>query len=192
MADKTKRNSYYRQLKNGKLKFFTELYLRYRGKMDARLHIIRQNEQGQYISPFIEQEIHLYVAAVKLEQETFIDTLIQAQIHIELAQLQVATKEIQKQLYHNPNNTFSDNGKFHDLDRSITAINSQEQEISLLKKRAQEILQLRCDQLYNILLAKVSVYWSGALKGDSEEQVIPPNFTVDDYLPNIKMPCDNL
>lgn len=191
MANNNK-NSYYRQLKNGKLKFFTVLYLRYRGKKDAKLHIIRANEKGQYISPFITQEIHLYSAAVKLEQEIFINTLIQDQIQIELAHLQATAKETQKQQFQNSDNTLSDNERFHDLERSITAINSQEQEMSLLKKREKEILQLRCDQLYNILLAKLSVYWSGVLKANSKEQIIPPIFAIDDYLPNIKMPCDDL
>lgn len=192
MANTNNKNSYYRQLKNGKLKFFTVLYLRYRGKKDAELHIIRANEKGQYISPFIAQEIHLYEAAVKLEQEVFINTLIQDQIQIKLAHLQATAKETQKQQYQNTDNTLSDNERFHDLERSITAINSQEQEMSLLKRREKEILQLRCDQLYSILLAKLSVYWSGVLKANSEEQTIPPVFVIDDYLPNIKMPCDDL
>lgn len=192
MANTNNKNSYYRQLKNGKLKFFTVLYLRFRGKKDAELHIIRANEKGQYISPFIAQEIHLYEAAVKLEQEVFINTLIQDQIQIKLAHLQATAKETQKQQYQNTDNTLSDNERFHDLERSITAINSQEQEMSLLKRREKEILQLRCDQLYSILLAKLSVYWSGVLKANSEEQTIPPVFVIDDYLPNIKMPCDDL
>lgn len=192
MANTTNKNFYYRQLKNGKLRFFTVLYLRYRGKKDAESHIIRTNEKGQYISPFIAQEIYLYTAAVKLEQEIFINTLIQSQIQIELAHLQATAKETQKQQYQNPDNTLSDNEKFHELERSITAINSQEQEVSLLKKREKEILQLRCDQLYNILLAKLSVYWSGVLKANSEEQIIPPIFAIDEYLPNIEMPCDDL
>lgn len=188
----TNKNSYHRQLKNGKLKFFTVLYLRYRGKKDAKLHIIRTNEKGQYFSPFIAQEIHLYTAAVKLEQEVFINTLIQAQIQIKLAQLQSTAKETQKQHYQNSDNELSGNERLHDLEQSITAINSQEQEMSLLKKREKEILQLRCDQLYNILLAKLSVYWSGVLKANSKEQVIPPIFVIDDYLPDIKTPCDDL
>lgn len=192
MANTKNRNSYYRQLKNGKLKFFTVLYLRYRGKKDAKLHIIRTNEKKQYVSPFIVQEIYLYTAAVKLEQEIFLNTLIQSQIQIELAQLQATAKEIQKQQYQNRDSTLSDNEGLHDLDRSITAINSREQEMSLLKKREKEILQLRCDQLYNILLAKLSVYWSGVLKANNEEQTIPPVFAIDDYLPNIKIPCDDL
>lgn len=192
MANTTNKNSYYRQLKNGKLRFFTVLYLRYRGKKDAKLHIIRTNEKEQYISPFIVQEIYLYMAAVKLEQEIFLNTLIQAQIQIELAQLQATAKEAQKQQYQSNDITLSDNERFHDLERSITAINFQEQEMSLLKKREKEILQLRCDQLYNILLAKLSVYWSGVLKANNEEQTIPPIFTIDDYLPNIKIPCDDL
>ena len=168
------------------------LYLRYRGKKDAKLHIIRTNEKKQYVSPFIVQEIYLYTAAVKLEQEIFLNTLIQSQIQIELAQLQATAKEIQKQQYQNRDSTLSDNEGLHDLDRSITAINSREQEMSLLKKREKEILQLRCDQLYNILLAKLSVYWSGVLKANNEEQTIPPVFAIDDYLPNIKIPCDDL
>lgn len=188
MANTNNKNSYYRQLKNGKLKFFTVLYLRYRGKKDAELHIIRANEKGQYISPFIAQEIHLYEAAVKLEQEVFINTLIQDQIQIKLAHLQATAKETQKQQYQNTDNTLSDNERFHDLERSITAINSQEQEMSLLKRREKEILQLRCDQLYSILLAKLSVYWSGVLKANSEEQTIPPVFVIDDYLP-IELYC---
>lgn len=192
MANTTNKNSYYKQLKNGKLKFFTALYLQYRGKKDAKLHIVRTNEKKQYISPFITQEIHLYTVAVKLEQERFINTLIQAQVQIESAQLQVVTKETKKQEYQNSNSTFSDNEKFHDLEQAITAINSQEQEMSLLKRREKEILKLRCDQLYNILLAKISVYWSGVLKANSKEQIIPPIFSIDDYLPNIKMPFDDL
>ena len=132
------------------------------------------------------------MAAVKLEQEIFLNTLIQAQIQIELAQLQATAKEAQKQQYQSNDITLSDNERFHDLERSITAINFQEQEMSLLKKREKEILQLRCDQLYNILLAKLSVYWSGVLKANNEEQTIPPIFTIDDYLPNIKIPCDDL
>lgn len=192
MVNRTSKNSYYKQIRNGKLRLFTVLYLRHRGKKDAKLHIVRTNEKGQYISPFIVQEIHLYTAAVKLEQEIFINTLIQDQIQIELAQLQATAKEAQKQQYQNPDNTLSDKEMFHDLECSITAINSQEREMLLLKKREKEILQLRCDQLYNILLAKLSVYWSGVLKITGEGQTVPPIFTIDDYLPDIKMPCDDL
>lgn len=192
MADTINKNPYFRQLRNGKLKFFTVLYLRYRGKKDAKSHIIRKNEIDQYISPFITQEIQLYTIAVKFEQEAFINTLIQTQTQINLAQLQASAKEAQKEQYYDPDNLLSDIEKPYDLEQSLTAIKAQGQTMLLLKEKEQAVLQLRCDQLYNILLAKISVYWSGVLKAAMEEEAFPPVLSIDNYLPDIQMPDFNL
>ena len=197
MKNVTNRNAYYKQLKNGKLRFITNLYLRHCGKKDVKLHIIRKNEKEHYISPFIMREIHLYTVAIKMEQEAFINTLIQDQIQIKLVQLKAAEKEIQKQQYNNTGifslgNRDLENKEFHDLASSITAINSQKEEMLLLKRREQEILRLRCDQLYNILFAKISAYWSGVLRANKDEPTIPPVFTIDTYIPDLEIPCDDL
>lgn len=90
MKRKIGRNQYLRQLRNGKLKLSERICLYCCGKRDGKLQIIK--EEDEYTSPFISQETHLFLAAIKSEQEVFAKKILYAQEQIELAKIQEHNK----------------------------------------------------------------------------------------------------
>lgn len=92
MKDYTK-NTYFKQFKNGRLKFFTKLYLNHCGKRDARKKVIRKNAKGTYVSPFIYQEIYLYQLALQMEDERITNSTMSAQTEYNVFEAQIAQKE---------------------------------------------------------------------------------------------------
>lgn len=171
MKRKIGRNQYLRQLRNGKLKLSERICLYYCGKRDGKLQIIK--EEDEYTSPFISQETHLFLAAIKSEQEVFAKKILYAQEQIELAKIQEHNKESQKKNYQDCRSVSLDDNFNVNFERAIATIRSQEQKMLLIKEREKKVLKLRCDQLYNVFLAKLSVYWSGVLKKSKEQIPLP-------------------
>lgn len=171
MMRMTGENPYLRQLRNGKLKLSERIYLYYCGKRDGKFQILKKEDE--YTSPFIARETYLFLAAVKSEQEIFTKKILHIQAQIELAKIQECNKETQKKNYQNCKDASLIDNKNVNFERAIAAIRSQEGKMLLTIEKEKKVLKLRCDQLYNILLARLSVYWSGVLK-KSEEQIALP------------------
>ena len=73
------------------------------------------------------------------------------------------------------------------IEQSIAIIKARNLELSILAQKEHEIMQIRCEQIYNILLARIAVYWSGVLKANKDVKNIPPVFIIDDYLSDWKI-----
>ena len=155
-------NTYFKQLKNGHLKLFLILYLRWRGKKDASDKIIRVNEEGIYVSPFIYHEIYLYNLALHVEEERHVRSIMATQTEIEIFRLQIEQKE-----------------NLPDSEHTIMVLTAKKQELQYLKSQEIEINQLHCQQIYNILRAKISAYWNGVLHADKNNSKIPSMIDID-------------
>lgn len=171
------KNAYFKQLKNGRLKFPLKLYLRYCGRRDARKKVIREDVSGVYFSPFICHEIYLYNVAFQIEEEYFINSTFSVESDSDVFQLQIGQRE---QMIGKTENdrTSIDNEKF-DFEKAITILKSKKIELSHYKDKEEKIKELRCCQLYNILQAKISAYWDGVLQVCGEDLKLSPIVIID-------------
>lgn len=174
---KTSKNAYFKQLKNGRLKFLTKLYLHHCGKRDARKKAVREDENGFYVSPFIYQEIHLYNLAHQLEEERLTSSIMPTQAKIDVFQLQIERKEQSPSgTLNNPESSGQSN---LGSEQAIGILKAKRQELLLLKNKEMEIGQLRSNQLYSMLQAKIAAYWDGVLQAYGDDPKIPPIVTID-------------
>lgn len=166
------KNAYFKQLKNGRLKFITRLYLHHCGRRDARKKTVREDENGFYISPFICQEIHLYNFALQIEKERLASIIMPTQAKIDVFNLQITQKT--KLVDNAPDAPKSITHYNLDSEQAIAILKAKQTELSLLKDTEMEIGELRNDQLYSILQAKISAYWEGVLQVCGDDPKIPP------------------
>ncbi|MEY8326354.1 hypothetical protein AALB47_20980 [Lachnospiraceae bacterium 54-11] len=167
-------NVYLNQFKNGHLKLLTRLYLRFRGKRDARKKIIRENEHGIYTSPFIYQEIFHYNLAFHIEEERLAYTDMPLQAKIDILQLQIEQKSSPPK--HNTENFSANDSNFEE---AINILEVKKQELLSRKEKEIEIAQLRGKQLYSMLQARISAYWNGVLLASNIDDKLPPIVTID-------------
>lgn len=171
------RNAYFKQLKNGRLKFPIKLYLHYCGRRDARKKIIREDASGDYLSPFICREIHLYNLAYQIEKENLISSIMPTEAESEVFQLQIDRRE---EMVEKKEHTVESTEKVNlDFEQPIAILKAKKLELSFLKNREEEITQLRCNQLYNILQARILTYWEGALQVSDDNLKTSPVVTID-------------
>ena len=174
---RTSKNAYFKQLKNGRLKFLTKLYLHHCGKRDARKKAVREDENGFYVSPFIYQEIHLYNLALQFEEERLTCSVMPTQAKIDVFQLQIERKQ---QLPDRTLNIPEPLGYNHlGSEQAVGILKAKSQELLLLKNKDMEIWQLRNNQLYSMLHAKIAVYWGGVLQAYGDDPKIPPIVAID-------------
>lgn len=180
MINSTSKNVYDKSIRRGKLGFLVELYLRNHGKNDAKQNIVREDVNGCYISPFIKQEISFFEVSVQKEKEKYEKSIMKIQAEIEMTQAKIDEKKIwvNDVLYANEEKN---------IEQSIAIIKARNLELSILAQKEHEIMQIRCEQIYNILLARIAVYWSGVLKANKDIKNIPPVFIIDDYLSDWKI-----
>lgn len=170
-------NVYYKQLKNGRLKLLIKLYLRYCGKRDARKKVIRKNADGEYLSPFICREIHLYNLAFRVEEERFIRAISLTEADSQVFQLQIDRKE--ELIGKIQNDTGLSFDERVGLEQPITILEAKRLELSFFKEKEEKIKQLRCEQLYCILQARILSYWEGVLQVYGEDVKIPPIASIE-------------
>lgn len=176
MKKKFSKNAYLNQLKNGRLKLSIRLSLRLRGMRDAKKSIIREDENGIFVSPFIYQEIHLYNLAFHMEEEQLIQSLMSIQAEMDILQLQIDQKELLMALP-NAKSNISLGGS--NLNQASTILKTKKQELLSFKNMESDIAQLHGKQLYSILQAKISAYWNGVLQVNSGDIKFPPIIIVN-------------
>lgn len=174
------KNAYFKQLKNGRLKFLLRLYLRYCGRRDARKKIIREDVSGVYLSPFICHEIYLYNVAFQIEEEYFINSTLYVESDSEVFQLQIGQRE--QMIGKIENDMTSFDNETLDFEKSITILKAKKLELSHYRDKEEKIKELRCCQLYNILQAKISAYWDGVLQVCGEDLKISPIVIIDQLI----------
>lgn len=176
MKKKFSRNAYFNQLKNGRLKLSIRLSLRLRGMWDAKKSIIREDENGIFVSPFIYQEIHLYNLAFRIEEEQLIQSLSSIQTEVDILQSQIDQKEVLMDLTNVKTNTSPTDSN---LNQVSTILKTKKQELLSFQKMESDIAQLHGKQLYSILQAKISTYWNGVLQVSDGDVKLPPIIIVN-------------
>lgn len=171
MKKKFSKNAYFNQLKNGRLKLSIKLFLRLRGMRDAKKAILREDENGNFVSPFIYQEIQLYNLAFQIEQEQLIQSLLSIQSEMDILQSKIEQKELLMNLPSTPPNISSD---YSELKQASTILKTKKQELLSFKNMESDIAQLHNKQLYSILQAKISIYWEGVLQVSNGDAKFPP------------------
>lgn len=166
------KNAYLKQLKNGRIRFPLKLYLRYCGRRDARKKVIRKDERGIYLSPFICHEIYLYNVAIQIEEEYFIDSILSVESESEVFQIQIG--HIEQMIGKTENEMRLLDNDILDFEKSITILKAKKLELLHYKNKEEKIKETRCCQLYNILQAKISAYWDGVLQVLDEDYNISP------------------
>lgn len=179
MKKKFSKNAYFNQLKNGRLKLSIRLSLRLRGMHDAKKAILREDENGHFISPFIYQEIHLYNIAFHIEQEQLIQSLLSIQSEMDILQSKIDQKELLMDLSSTPPNISSD---YSELKQASTILKTKKQELLSFKNMESDIAQLHGKQLYNILQAKISAYWNGVLHANNGDPKLPPIIFINELV----------
>lgn len=172
MIKSTSKNVYDKSIKRGKLGFFVELYLRNHGKNDAKQNVVREDVKGCYISPFIKKEISFFEVVVQKEKEKYEKSIMKIQTEIEMTQAKLDALSVNEE---------------KNIEQSIAIIKARKIELSILAQKEYEIMQIRCEQIYNILLARIAVYWSGVLKANKNTKNIPSIFIIDGYLSDWKI-----
>lgn len=149
-------NAYFKSLKNGHLKFFTKLYLLHCGKRDARKKVIREDENGNYVSPFICYQISLFQLAMQLEKEQLANSCMSAQTEMGIFQLQIERKE--QAASNTGQNYIATDYKYTDNEQAIAILKAKTKELLLLIDNETKIGQIHKEQLYSMLQAKISTY----------------------------------
>lgn len=73
------------------------------------------------------------------------------------------------------------------LDMSMNVSLKQKQQYKLIIEKECAVTSLRCNQLYEILCMRLSAYWAGALKDTKYSQEIPPVYTIDNFVEEMKL-----
>lgn len=225
------KNAYYsatrrKSIKRKKLRCFTEWRLRRRGEKDCKNKIVRIGNNGQFSSPFLNQEICLCMVAIQNEKEMLTKILMGIDADAKAAQLRVDRRKeqisrIQGLIQEDTDEGFSDEGAgdpitdniikaYHECEfrarvfakmRQVDDLRQsmennevrREQDIKYAESEV-KITEYRCYQIYELLKARLSAYWTGVLKADStpSSTPIPPILNVDDLVQDVKTALDNI
>lgn len=72
------------------------------------------------------------------------------------------------------------------LDMSMNKFSNNKQQYERMIEKESAVTSLRCKQLYEMLLMRLSAYWAGALKDINHSQDMPPIFTIDNMVKDMK------
>lgn len=209
-------------IKKKKLGLFSEWHLHRKGKKDCKNHVFKMDSSGNFASPFLKQEISLCSVAVQHEKELLAEIIMDVQSEIEALQLHINSRQRLingiDQTQNAPTDLLRLSGEealtddvlreYHTnefkarmvarekqigaLNQSIETISADTQKYSLLVDKEVEVTQIRCNQLRDILIAKLSAYWTGTLRCGDDSREIPPIFAIDDLLAEIKSEIDSI
>lgn len=182
-------------IKGKKIGCIMSIYLQYCGKRDYKKGVIRKNSE-QYTSPFIQKETSLCLVDIQNEIKMLNEVIINILIDIRNSQLKIHNKNkyiknLSEQCSDEKSDIIDNDRVTEDkiletLNISIDIIESFEQSNILFYKKELNITRIRCIQLYDILVAKLSVYWTGVLKKDKKSLDISPLLNVQDLLSDIR------
>lgn len=140
---------------------------------DCKQNIAKYNTKLEYFSPncnFNITNINVEINKIKngVVTKEFFDSLQNKQYSTRMAALQQHTSE---------------------LKASVTSIEMEEERISLYLDKEIEITRLRCLQIYDYLIARLSAYWSGVLTSSIDDE-LPPVFNIE--FDNIKNEIEDI
>ncbi|MBO5944632.1 MAG: hypothetical protein J6Q50_04995 [Clostridia bacterium] len=196
--------------KKNKIGFFTELYLSYRGKKDARTKSVRTGKDGSLESPFIRKEISLCSAAIEEQKIALIERLLEEHIKNEAFKASVnkhyvalrmirengldfeydisaqqtnnSNDTVDKLLKHHEmmSNKFAQNIRTHLIEIEGCNVESDIAKNDLNINKEYETTYVKCLKYVDILFARLSAYWSGVLKCDYDGAKFPTYFAYEE------------
>lgn len=87
---------------------------------------------------------------------------------------------------------FAQNSRLNNIKCSKIDLSNSIIANKIISKKEYDITYIRCTQLYELLLARLSAYWTGVLRYDSEKMVIPPCFPYENLLSELSIQLDEL
>lgn len=200
--------------------YFTEKHLIKRGKKDAENGTVRKAQNGNYCSPFFQQEISLCMAQINREKELLEKRLLLLQSETTTREMHIAKKKVQIDskiscLNAETVNAFSfevglnnflkslqetelDNRKstiqnrINNITSSIEMLKIENQKSLIYAEKEIQITKFRCLQIYEYLSARLSAYWTGVLISIQDNIDIPPLFAVESLLSVVKEEIETL
>lgn len=197
------------------LSLFRVWCLRHRGKRDCKKNIIRKYKTGEYFSPYFNQEIQLCLAQIHNELEILSKIELRINSRAERIEYMCSvkknqTKKVQEYFDNNEkdgmlqfdkeDNSYSlsekaatymaKNKQIDSLMCTIELLNSQKRECIFIIQKETNITYLRCKYFYDVLISRLSAYWSGALSVDKKSEDFPPLFDINKVVLNIERKID--
>lgn len=208
-----------KRLRYKKINFITVFLLRRRGRKDKKKKILRPDVNGNFISPFIIQEVSLCYQSIEAEKEFLAQ--MRTNLLTELEALKYIIKEKNnkiieinsdiKKVEEEPISNIRMYGEEDLPEELVKNLRSHEKSSDLSSKLASrdvvnefiegasaqvlkyefsldkenEVTKLRCIQLYEHTVARISAYWTGVLQSDGKIEV-PALFDTDKILKEIK------
>jgi hypothetical protein len=164
------------------LGMFEAWSMRRRGRRDGRLGLPRQNSDGEWLSPQIEQELSWLNEMTQRVWQRF--SAVTANLYIESKKLQLHLEQLKTKF-----ESVSDCSRYigeEDIDASVVRIRRQieraeiaEAEIRLAEK-LQEISELEsqtkyvCTQAKSRTRQRLALYWLGCLRTNPNSEQMPP------------------
>lgn len=87
---------------------------------------------------------------------------------------------------------FAQNSRLNSIECSKIDLRNSIIANKIISKKEHDITYIRCSQLYELLLARLSAYWTGVLRYDSTEMAIPPYFPYENLLSELSNQLDEL
>lgn len=203
--------------KRYRLSFFRAWCLRRRGKRDCKNNIIRKCNTGEYFSPYIKQETQLCLSEIQNELEFLSEIEIRINSRAERVKYMCNVRENRvkkiKEYFDNAEkegiSRFIEENNYDSLSEKVAAntaknkqldslmymiesLNSQKRECDFIIKKETSITYFRCRYLYDVLISRLSAYWSGALSVDKKSEGFPPIFDISKAVLDIKMRIDKI
>ncbi|MCM1285892.1 MAG: hypothetical protein NC213_05035 [Acetobacter sp.] len=97
-----------------------------------------------------------------------------------------------REYYEKMSNYFAQNSRLNNIKHSEFDLDKDINVNKLISKKEYDVTYVRCSQLYQLLLARLAAYWTGALRHDKEKKKFPPVFPYEDILSTLKEQLNEL
>ncbi len=200
---------------NNRISFWTKIRLKLNGKLDGKKGCIKYIEKNYYTSPYIQKEINLFLMNVekeklKLNNEITKKLYLKSDWDTKRKKAELMRKSSRNGINDNSNyydaiNSIVQNEhnfqflktremyskQFSDLLRSENIekyiIESKGELIKITISETELFISafMKCNMLYDLLLAKLSIYWGAVVKYDQNIQNAHPLFIQESVLDKI-------
>lgn len=87
---------------------------------------------------------------------------------------------------------FAQNSRLNSIECSKIDLSNSIIANRIISKKEYDLTYIRCSQLYELLLARLSAYWTGVLRYDSKKMIMPPHFPYKNLLAELSNQLDEL
>lgn len=87
-----------------------------------------------------------------------------------------------REYYEKMSNYFAQNSRLNNIKHSEFDLVRDISVNKLISQKEYDVTYVRCSQLYQLLLARLAAYWTGALRQDRKKKELPPAFPYENIL----------